>query len=79
MLGGSYTRYIVSQCEAMFYRELYQAQRWCTESRFWTPMIVLDNGCHVFIGDIIDVQNPNTGKVECRGKVVKFYTKVAFL
>ena len=52
--------------------ELYQAQRWYTESIYWTPMIVR-NGCHIFIGDIVDIA---IDVFVNSGKVVKFYRKV---
>ena len=52
------------------YSELYEAQRWHTDHKLWTPMIVLTNGQHIFIGDIIGFDN-YLGESTI-GKVVRF-------
>lgn len=38
-------------------------------------MMILENGSHIFIGDIIDIQSTSDG-TGYRGKIVEFYTKV---
>lgn len=64
--------HIFSDC---YNSELYEAERWHNDSRMWTPMTILKNGQHIFIGDIIDVNS-------CIGKVIKFvkvcYTQLIF-
>ena len=43
--------------------ELYEAERWHSENRLWTPMTILHNGQHIFIGDIVDINNSSAGKI----------------
>ena len=51
------------------YSELFEAQRWHTEPTLWTPMVVLDNGKHLFIGEIFEYTSMTR---RCFGKVVRF-------
>ena len=53
---------------------MFEAQRWHNDPRFFSPMMVLDNGKHVFIGDFVTLENDTNAY----GKVVKFATEVKF-
>ena len=44
------------------YSELYESQRWLNDSTYWTPMAVLSNYQHIFIGDIIEYSDSKMGK-----------------
>ena len=51
---------------------MYEAKRWHDDKRFYTPMIVLDCGKHLFIGDFVkikgyDINLRQSGKVCSRG------------
>ena len=50
-----------------YYSEVYEAKRWHSTNRFWTPMVTLSNGDQVFIHDIINLSISG-----CYGKVTKF-------
>ena len=44
---------------------MYEARRWHNDKRFYTPMIVLDSGEQLFVGDFIKLKEYNIyGKVE---------------
>lgn len=52
------------------FRELYEGLRWDEDERLWTPMTVLENGNHVYIGDIVDMIDYDSEIF--RGKVINF-------
>ena len=57
-------------CVILLYSELHEAQRWNNDPSLWTPMAVLTNGQHLFIGDIFEYDNKITGI--CLGKAENF-------
>ena len=51
---------------------MFEAQRWHSDPRLFSPMMVLDSGKHLFIGDFITLEDdPKT-----YGKVIKFAIQV---
>ena len=56
------------------YSEMFEASRWHSDERFFAPMITHKNGDHIFVGDIVNFQEPGHGP--CYRKVVKFMTEV---
>lgn len=60
-----------------FHSELYEAQRWNNDPSLWTPMAVLMNGQHLFIGDIFEYHNKVTGM--CIGKAESFFYMVCII
>lgn len=59
----------VHNTEYSAYRELYEAERWHNDPTYWTPMVVLTNGQHIFIGDIFEYTSIMGS---CLGKVKRF-------
>ncbi len=45
---------VLCQYSVPYFSELYQANRWHTDTNLWTPMAILNNSEHVFIGDIVE-------------------------
>lgn len=50
---------------------MYEAKRWHEDKRFYTPMIVLDSGEHLFVRDFVKIKGCNI-----YGKVEKFVLEV---
>lgn len=59
---------IIIMLICLYYSELYEAERWHSDSKLWTPMTILGNGEHVFIGDIVDIAIDHS----ISGKIVRF-------
>ena len=53
---------------------MYEAKRWHDDKRFYTPMIVLDCGKHLFIGDFVKIKG-----YDIYGKVEKFALEVTII
>ena len=51
---------------------MYEAERWHSDERFYTPMIVLDSGVRPFIKDTIKIKDCEN----VYGKVEKFAIEV---
>ena len=51
---------------------MYEGCRWHDDKRFFSPMIVLSGGIHLFIGDFVKFE----GNPTIYGKVVKFALQV---
>ena len=55
---------------SFIHSELYQSKVWNEDPKYWSPMIILDNKKHAYVGDIV------TSKSTCKswtcGKVIKF-------
>lgn len=49
--------------------ELYEARRWNEDPQYWTPMALLDNNHHVYIGDIVSFKGRSYKEL---GKIHKF-------
>ena len=52
--------------------EMYEAERWLSDPRFWTPMTTLLDGSMLFIDDIVEVNF-------CYGKVRKIVIEVSLV
>ena len=53
---------------------MFHGRRWCTDERHFTPMVVLNDGTHIFVRDCISFHYPLTGTT--KGMVVKFFQQV---
>lgn len=63
-------------------REMFHASRWLKDPRFYSPMVVLECGLHIFVRDCVICDPLSCGgsimeKVNCL--VLNFYTKVCNL
>jgi hypothetical protein len=56
------------------FSEMFHADRWHSDVQFYSPMVCLYNGVHVFIGDCINYQHQDLGTVCCM--VIKFFEMV---
>lgn len=55
----------------MFYSEMYQAERWHKDERYWPPMYVHEGtGDHIYAGDIVTFRGGELGKI------VRFFTVI---
>lgn len=64
---------------AIYCREMFHASRWRNHVCFFSPMVILESGLHVFVRDCITCKAISYGSyllhdVNCL--VVKFFTKV---
>ena len=50
---------------------MYEAKRWHDDKRFYTPMVTLDSGEHLFVGDFVKLKG-----YSIYGKVEKFALQV---
>ena len=52
-------------CTIHVYSEMYEVNRWHDDKRFYTPMIALDSGEHLFVSDFVKLKGYSIyGKVE---------------
>lgn len=56
-------------------REVFHGSRWLNDMRFYSPMICLADGTHIFVGDCVDCRYLQLEVVNCL--VIKFYMKVS--
>ena len=57
-------------------REVFHGLRWLNDERFYSPMIFLPDGTHVFVRDCVDCRHPQLEIVNCL--IVKFFVKVSY-
>ena len=53
---------------------MYHASRWLHDSRFYSPMAILQNGTHAFINDCVTYYHPDFDVVTCC--IIKYFMKV---
>ena len=59
--------HVFTVCPCVY--EVYEARRWHDDPQYQAPMIITEDGSHIFVGDIVET----TG---CIHSHVKFMTKV---
>ncbi|KAL5459795.1 hypothetical protein EMCRGX_G033171 [Ephydatia muelleri] len=57
------------------FTEMFHGRHWCTDERYFTPMVVLNDGTHIFVRDCISFHHPLTGTT--KGMVVKFFQQLS--